>query len=131
MRKLLLLLSCGSLLLAVLSVLSCGSNHGQLKSISISPAAATGQAQFTATGTFSDGSKVSSLAVLWSEGNPWVKSDVVPEAITVSPSGMASCNPVVGTFTVEAYAPVDPHVPVAQMNLTTPQVHGTARLTCP
>ncbi|MFZ0862557.1 MAG: hypothetical protein WCA27_07210 [Candidatus Sulfotelmatobacter sp.] len=131
MRKLLLLLSCGSLLLSVMSVLSCGTSHGQLKSISISPAAATGQAKFTATGAYSDGSNVSSLAVLWSEGNPWVMSDVVPEGITVSPSGVASCNPVVGTFTVEATAPVDPHIPVSQMDLTTPQVHGTARLICP
>jgi hypothetical protein len=99
MCKLRFVLSCGLLLLVVASVLSCGANHGQLKSISISPAAATGQAQFTATGTYSDGSKVSSLPALWSEGNPWVSSDVAPVGIVVTQSGLASCNPVVGTFT--------------------------------
>jgi hypothetical protein len=86
MCKLRFVLSCGLLLLVVASVLSCGANHGQLKSISISPAAATGQAQFTATGTYSDGSKVSSLPALWSEGNPWVSSDVAPVGIVVTQS---------------------------------------------
>lgn len=131
MCKLRFVFSCGLLLLVVVSVLSCGASHGQLRSISISPAAASGQAQFTATGTYSDGSKVSSLPVLWSEGNPWVSSDIGPVGTVVTQSGLASCNPVVGTFTVVATAPVDPHIPVSQMDLTTPQVHGTARLTCP
>lgn len=131
MRKLWLLPSCSALLLVAALILSCGANHGPLKSISITPAVAAGQAQFTATGMYLDGSKVSSLPVVWSEGNPWVKSEIVPEGITVSPSGMASCNPVVGTFTVEATAPVGPHVSLSQMDMTTPQVHGTAQLTCP
>jgi hypothetical protein len=131
MCKLWFVFFCGLLLLVVASVLSCGANHGQLKSISISPAAATGQAQFTATGTYSDGSKVSSVPALWSEGNPWVSSDVAPVRIVVTQSGLASCNPVVGTFTVVATAPVDPHILVSQMGLTTPQVRGTAQLTCP
>ncbi len=106
MRKLRFVLSCGLLLLVVASVLSCGANHGQLKFISISPAAATGQAQFTATGTYSDGSKVSSLPALWSEGNTWVSSDVAPVGIVVTQSGLASCNPVVGTFTVVSRFPL-------------------------
>jgi hypothetical protein len=131
MCKLRLLLLSVSLLASVAFVLSCGTGHGQIKSISVTPAAANGQAQFTAIGTYSDGSKVSSLPVLWSEGNPWLMSDLVPQGIVVSSSGMASCNPVAGTFTVEATAPVDPHIPVSQMDMTTPQVHGTARLTCP
>ena len=83
MCKLRFVLSCGPLLLVVVSILSCGANHGQLKSISIGPAAAFGQVQFTATGTYSDGSKVSSLPVLWSAGNPWVSSDVAPVGIVV------------------------------------------------
>lgn len=131
MRKLRFVLSRGLLLLAVASVFSCASGHRQLKSISVSPAVAAGQTQFTATGIYSDGSKVSTLAVLWSEGNPWVRNETLPEGIAVSSSGMASCNPVVGTFAVEATAPVDPHIPVSQMDLVTPQVHGTAQLTCP
>ena len=130
MRKLRLLSSLVLLFLFV-PVLSCASNHGQLKSITISPATATGQSQVIASGSYSDGTSVSPLPVLWSEGNPWVKNEVAPEGISVSASGMASCNPVVGTFTVEATAPVDPHIPVSQMDMMTRQVHGTAQLTCP
>jgi hypothetical protein len=36
--------------------------------------------------------------VLWSQGNPWVMSDLATEGIVVSSSGMASCEPVVGTL---------------------------------
>ena len=71
MCKLRFVLFCSLILLVVVPVLSCGTNHGPLKSISISPAVATGQSQFTATGTYSDGSIVSPIVVLWSEGNPW------------------------------------------------------------
>lgn len=130
MRKLRFVIALAILLLLA-SVLSCGSYHGQLKSITIAPAIAAGQAQFTATGTYSDGRKVHPLAVLWSEGNPWVKSDMLPEGIIVNENGMASCNPVVGTFTVEATAPIDSRVPVSQLEVITPQVRGTAQLTCP
>ena len=130
MFKVRFLLACTLLVVAALN-LSCAANHKQLKSITISPTTAAGQALFTATGTYSDGSKVTPLPVLWSEGNPWVTSEVVPEGIAVMGNGMASCNPVVGTFTVQGTAPVDPRMPVSQMTPMTPQVHGTARLTCP
>lgn len=113
MCKLRFVLSCSPLLLVVVSILSCGANYGQLKSISIGPAAALGQVQFTATGTYSDGSKVSSLPVLWSEGNPWVSSDSRASRHCGAQSGLASCNPVVGTFAVVATAPVDPHPRIA------------------
>jgi len=131
MYKLGLLLLGSLLLLSTISVLCCGSGHGELKGITVSPPTAAGQAQFTATGVYSDGTKVSQLPVLWSQGNPWVMSDLATEGIVVSSSGMASCEPVVGTFMVQATAPVDPHIPVSQMVLTTQQVHGTARLSCP
>jgi len=131
MRILRFVLHFALVLLFVSSVLSCGNTHGQLRSITVTPASAAGQAQFTASGAYSDGSKISPLPVLWSEGNPWVTNDLVPEEYVITESGMASCNPVVGTFTVEATAPADPRIPISQMTITTPQVHGTARITCP
>jgi len=113
MRILRFVLHFALLLLFVSSVLSCGSTHGQLRSITITPASAAGVAQFTAIGAYSDGSKVSPLTVLWSEGNPWVTNDLVPEEIVITADGMASCNPVVGTFMVEATAPADPRIPIS------------------
>ena len=119
------------LIFVTASGVSCGTSHGQLKSINISPGVAAGQAQFTATGTYADGHQVRPLDVFWSEGNPWVQNDTAPQELVVSQTGMASCNPLVGTFTIEATAPVNPYVPLSQMDMMTPQVHGTAQITCP
>jgi hypothetical protein len=131
MRKVLLFLPRSILLLSIVILLSCGSSNRELQSISVSPAAANGQAQFVATGTYTDGSKVSPLTALWSPGNPWVMSQLVPAAISVDAHGIASCLTRSGTFTIDATAPVNPQIPVSQMGPTTPQVSGTAQITCP
>ena len=56
-----------ALLLATLSMLSCGASSNRvLESISVSPEAGNGQVQFVATGTFSDPpTKVTPLPVNW------------------------------------------------------------------
>jgi len=134
MRKVWFLLPCSLLLLIAISIVACGNGNGnrQLQSITVSPASARSQAQFTATGKYTDGSTVSPLTALWSQDNPWIKAQIVPVEIVVdSTTGMASCGSIAGTFTVDATAPVDPHFPVSQMQPTTPQVSGTAQLTCP
>jgi hypothetical protein len=101
-----------------------------LQSVSISPATASGQVQFAATGTYSDGSKVTPLTALWSDNNPWVQNNIVPK-ISLDANGMASCPTVAGTYSIWATAPVDPQIPLSQMGAATLEVHGTAQLTCP
>ncbi len=61
-----------ALLLAALFMLSCGgSSNRVLESISVSPQAGNGQAQFVATGTFSAPPvKVTPLPVNWCVQNP-------------------------------------------------------------
>lgn len=133
MRNLRFLFPCSLFLLIAFFVLACGSSNmfqSTLKSISVTPSTANDQAQFTATGTYADGRKVSPLTALWSEGSPWVSSLIAPPGITVDATGFASCNRT-GTYTVEATAPADPHVPLAQIGPTTPQVSGMAQIICP
>jgi hypothetical protein len=123
-----------TIVLLVASVLvACGSHmpNGQLQSISISPSSASVQAQFTATGFYSDGSKVKPLLALWSDNNPWVGNDILPK-ISVGANGLVSCGEVMsGAYTIEATAPSDPHIPIFQLGPNTEQVHGTAQLSCP
>jgi len=134
MHKTFLLLSWTTTLLVAWLIAACGANHipnGQLQSVTISPASASGQAEFTATGFYSDGSKVKPLPALWSDNNPWVGNNILPK-INVGANGRISCGSApAGPYTIEATAPVDPHVPVSQLGPNTPQVHGTAQLTCP
>lgn len=122
------------LMVAAASVLGCGSSR-RLKSITITPASADaqnfpgGQVQFTASGTYSDGSKVNPLSVVWSGGQPWSK---MPWIIQLNSDGLASCgNAQSGTYSVFATAPLDVNVPLSQMNMSTPQLSTTAQLTCP
>jgi len=111
-------------------ILGCGTPR-RLESISVSPIAANGQTQFVATGTYTDGTTVSPLTVLWSDNNPWVSSAISPPAITIDATGRASCNEAGSKNTIVATAPVDPSLPISKMNPNTPQVHGTAVLNCP
>jgi hypothetical protein len=132
MRNLRFLCCCSVFLLIAFFVLACGSSNvfnSTLKSITVTPATAGEQAQFTATGTYANGRTVSPLSALWTEGNPWVSSLIFPPGITVDATGFASCNRA-GTYTVEATAPADPHVPLSQLGPTTPQVSGMAQLSC-
>jgi len=89
MRKIFSLFPCSVLLLIAFSMLACGSSN-RLQSIRISPATASSHAQFTATGTYADGSKVVPLDALWSQNSPWVKNQIADE-ISVDANGMASC----------------------------------------
>ena len=126
-------------LLAAGFILACGLNHHQLQSITISPATAdandypNGQVQFTATGTYIDGTHVKPLAAVWTPAPPWSETPQQPwPAITLDGTGLATCgsaNP--GTYMIVATAPVDPHFPLSQMTMTTPQASGAALLTCP
>jgi len=88
------------------------------------------QVQFTATGTYSDGSSSSSLSVLWSIYGPF-ETLPLPSGITLSGSGLAPCTGFVGTVPITATAPVDPTVPITSMTMSTPYVSGSAQLTCP
>ena len=127
-------------LTAALSLLSlvnsgCGSNR-QLRSITVTPATADGQnypnsqVQFTATGAYNDGSTNSSLSVRWSIDNPFAPPPL-PTGITLSSSGVGQCSGFVGTVTIFATAPVDPSTPISAMTMSTPNVSGSAQLTCP
>jgi hypothetical protein len=100
---------------------ACGGGN-RIESINISPATGTGHVQFIATGVYTDGSKVTPMPALWSEHNPWSLISVADE-ISVDSNGMASC--------FSASAPSDPHFPLAKMGPTTPQVFGSATITCP
>jgi len=121
--------SCSAVFLIAFSMLACG-NGNRLRSITISPATGNGHVQFIATGVYTDGSKVTPLPALWSEHNPWSLISVADE-ISVDSNGMASCVSVPGTFPVEATAPSDPHFPLSKIGPTTPQVFGSATITCP
>ena len=102
------------ILLGTLTLNSCGgggtSNHGLLQSISISPVSPTSSAQFVATGTFSDGTKVSPLPVSWFivlfpqdiDPAPGYSLSLAPYTQQCS-AGMAG-----QSFLVTAFAPQDP-----------------------
>ena len=114
--------------------LSCNTQP-QLESISISPSAASaqdsqqGQVHFVATGTYSDGSVVTPLPVIWGFHAPWIK---IPDhaGITIDSDGLTQCTTFKGTESIVAIAPVNPGVPLSAVNVTTPAVTGTAHLTC-
>ena len=134
MRKLSVSLAALLLVGTATSVVACG-NTRRLKSITINPASAdardfpNGQIQFTASGTYTDGSKVNPLGVVWSGGQPWT---LMPWIIQLDSNGLASCgNAQPGTYTVFATAPLDPTFPLSKMNMSTPQLTTTAQVTCP
>jgi len=117
--------------LVAAALLACGSSRRQLQSITLNPATAHGQAQFTATGFYSDGSTVTPLPAKWFTIMPWYKELNFVQFFDLDDTGKASCNGNAGTFDVVASAPVDPHVPLSQMTPTSAQVSGRAHLTCP
>lgn len=115
----------------------CGGG-GRLVSISIDPATANAQpgaaVQFSATGTYSDSTRVNALHVLWSIGDPFAPHPmvVIPNyPIIDADNGLAQCF-APGTFTVTVYAtaPIDPNMPLSQMSRGN-SVSGTAQLVCP
>ena len=95
-------ISVGPLFLLSLVTLGCGSGR-QLQTVKIAPAAATSQAQFTATGTFSKPPSpvtLTSKDVTWCVGVLTNALNATPNACvgnvapfaTVDQNGMAQCN---------------------------------------
>jgi len=127
-------------LLLSLAALSCGSNR-QLRSVKLDPAAATGQAQFTATGRFN---KPPSPVTLTSQDGTWCVGEQTSVAnatagvcvgniasfATVDQNGLAKCSPtsqgtvyiLAGTHMVSSVVPDEG----SQL-----KVFGSATLTCP
>jgi hypothetical protein len=112
----------------------CGSNSRQLQSINISPAIADaqdfpdGQVQFVPTGHYTQAPvTLSPLPVLWAIYLPGGKNGA-----TITQSGIAQCEAgVSSTFSVLAYAPTNPSIPIAKLETANSAVVGTATLTCP
>ena len=127
-------LTVGSLLLLSLGALSCGSSR-QLQSVKIDPATASGRAQFTATGTFSEPpspAQLTSKDVLWCMGSS--DGQCVGNANpggSVDQNGMAQCLPLFrGTAVVLAGKPIKDPSPMPDAGPKM-KVFGSAELTCP
>lgn len=134
MKRLRLLTPFFAVTCVALALISCGSSK-KLQSIAITPATAdakdypNGQVQYTAAGTYTDGSRVKPLTVLWSPGPPWL---MMPWSVQVNANGVASCGTSpAGTYPVWAGAPTNMSTSVSSMNQTTPMVSATAQLLCP
>jgi hypothetical protein len=124
------------LLVAAAITLACGSSSPstrQLQTVTISPASADGQAQFSATGDYTKPpSPVSPLTVTWGA----CYQNVPTTEVTVSSAGFAQCaaGASTGTYTVWAYGS---NAQGAVCNAITAcgggcgRVTGTAQLTCP
>jgi hypothetical protein len=124
------------ILLAAVGSQACGDH--KLTSVSVTPATAdvkdfaSGQVQFTATGTFSDSSKPVPLNNLtWCIGSSsGVCNGNIAAAATIDSNGVAQCVlNLKGTVTVLAgKLATSVMMPDQGQQL---QVFGTARLTCP
>ena len=123
------------------AIISCGGmstmmSNRQLQSIAISPASAdamnstNGMVRFTAMGTYNMAPMSGTPPVLWSLGNPF-SAQPVPAGVSIDANGVARCSGFIGMITVEATSPMDPNMPVSQMNMNTMNVMGMAQLTCP
>jgi hypothetical protein len=126
--------------LSLLGMLGCG--NSKLTAVSLSPAVADaqnfpgGQVQFTATGTYSNGSKVVPLKnITWCIGtigaSPVAGMCVgnIATAATVDSNGLAQCLPgTTGIVTILAGSGGKPANPDAGFQLA---VSGAAQLTCP
>jgi len=123
-----------SLLFAATIATSCGDGDPSrmLLSIQVTPASADGSAQFTAIGTFSDGSKAQ-VAALWTLNPPFslVPATPIPGNVSLSSKGLGQCTGFTGTAGIWATAPADPRLPLSKMTMSTKNVSGTAMLSCP
>ncbi len=122
----------GFTLLMVLAFLACGgSNSHSLQSVSISPAAATSQAQFTATGLYQgsmSGVNITSTATWCIGGTEGVCAGNIAIFATVT-AGLAKCDPgAVGTATVLVGQSTSRPNPDEGVQL---QPFASAQLTCP
>jgi hypothetical protein len=140
--------------LTAFGILGCGGskNNPMLQSLSVSPASATaqnGQAQFTATGQFSNSMMTTnSVSVSWMQTPPVFDppgTQMMPFMLTNQPF-TAQCFGFHGNITVAAFAPVAGDAPAngsmpigvfmdLAVNHTMTQEDGfiaaTAQMTCP
>lgn len=133
MRKFWPQISFTLLLLAAVIALACGSSTERiLQSITISPATAEEQAQFTATGYFTTHpSPVTPFAATWGAcAQEWEPTS----AVSISSSGLAQCSTgASGTFTIFAYGTNTGPVCDVALACGPPcgSISSTAKLTCP
>ncbi len=111
--------------------IACGAGHPTIRSITVGPQTATStvspptDVQFTATATFTNNS---SRELTLADGLSWSSSNT--GVATLSTNGSATCISV-GQVTVTATAPADLNLTVNNgVNNTSPNVTGTATLTC-
>jgi hypothetical protein len=118
-------------LLVGIELVACGGTESPrlLQSISVTPASADAysfpnrQVQFTAMGAYSQPPSPSPIPITQSE---WSLSD--PTMATMSPSGLAQCNPgASGAVAVKASASGS----CSGTGCTTVLFSGTAQLSCP
>jgi hypothetical protein len=122
-----------SLIIAAIT-LACGTSQHTLQAITVSPSAAEGQAQFTATGYYNSApSPVRSVAATWGAcAQGWQPTSEV----SVSSDGLAQCSAgASGTYTVFAF---ETAVSGATCNVVPAcgpspcgTISNTAKLTCP
>lgn len=119
-----------ALVLSLLLVaVGCGSsNPRQLLSIDISASSLIDSVQFVSTGHFNQApTSVSPLPVMWVVYLPHGESGP-----TIDQTGLAQCRAgVSGTFTILAYAPADPNIPVKIPLPPVKTVLGTTTMNCP
>jgi hypothetical protein len=134
MRKFGPQLSFFSLICGAAIMLACGTSPHTLKAISISPATAEGQGQFTAIGYYSSApSPVKSLPATWGACTQgWQPTSEV----SVSSNGLAQCSAAAsGTYTVFAFENIDGPASCALSVACGPTpcgtISSTAKLTCP
>lgn len=131
MEKFRLMLSVFALFLAASFALSCGASQGpgQLQSITLSPATADAQEQFTATGFYVHPShNVTPQSATWSacyQGAPTTD-------VSVTQTGMAQCTSGAGgTYSVYAGVPLPGQSCAILACGGGCQIVGNAQLTCP
>jgi hypothetical protein len=111
--------------------IACGAGHPTITRITVGPQTATStvspptDVQFTATAVFSNNN---SRELTLADGLSWSSSNTA--IATISTNGSATCVGV-GQVTITATAPADLNVTVNNgINNTSPNVTGTAQLTC-
>jgi hypothetical protein len=111
----------------------CGSSSRQLQSISITSASANtqvpanGQVQFVATGHYNRApSTLSPLPALWVIYPPKGAAGA-----SITQTGLAQCvTGAASSFSVLAYAPADPSIPISELTKAKKVVLGTGQLSC-
>jgi len=121
-----------------LACVACGSGRPQLQSITITPAnadpanAAQG-VQFTAVGTYTDGSKGTVSPLQWcaSPGPGVCLGNNIKPGVTINQSGLAQCDVgSSGTWTINANSPpTNAQQPGGEIGASI--VFGSATLKCP